>query len=840
MAKPGAPPFPPPLPGQHGGLGEKIEHTIERVLRWSTVMLMETISGWIGWAFELFMHALRPGMLRVFGPFLRFYRDLSGTPDEFKDLINEALLEDGEAAAAVLGVVGSSVGGAAIGSVTTSLFAPITYAVNRAIKPRRADPAMAIANAWRWNLSREAIDSQTDDLGWESSYIFQLGETMRPRPDAVSMLMLWRRGKLAEMTLDDELKARGYEPADVARLKQATEIIPGPADLISMAVREAWRDDVAARWGYDADFPAEFAEWMVKQGDVDGWARRYWRAHWTLPGLTTVLEILHREDDFTLDDLDTFLRVSDIPSAWRDYIKKIAYVPLTRVDTRRMYGLGVLSRDEVKRNYLDLGYDDLNAERMTEFTIRYETDEDREATKTDILSFYTSGSLTASEAQAWLQDIGYPENLARYLVARETTKAKQKHIAEQVAYLKNMYTHQEIGVASVTAQLGALGLAPGEIEKLLDTWDIARRAKVERPSRATLDKLFKQDVIAESEYTAGLDALGYQAQYIAWYTASVLLIKSEDARKEEEKARDEQEAIRKRKVRSDYQIDKAGLDVDLAEIATAIAETQLALQARRSRYEEELRVAREILTVAQLEEAAAAEIAELEAQIGDLREAIAFLREGIEGLETEIAGLRLALAEERELVAPDVAVLEGEVAALEAEIAGLQEEIEADQTSAAAITLAMAGEAPPYTPEEADEIIKALALEIEGLQDEIAARNTLLGARREEIRLLEDRPAAIEVRVDERLLAIERHRDDVAAAEFGVAETRSAIGARRAKLRADLGIVERIRTIEEIEADYRADLATMTARLSTLRVNLTELREQKAVLAVEYRVGIAP
>jgi len=417
-----------------------------------------------------------------------------------------------------------------------------------------------------------------------------------------------------------------------------------------------------------------------------------------------------------------------------------------------MYGLGVLSRDEVKRNYLDLGYNDLNAERMTEFTIRYETDEDREATKTDILSFYAAGSLTEEEASAWLREIGYPDDLARYLVARETTKAEQKHVDEQVKYIQNMYVHQEIDVARAKTQLGALGLAAGEINQLLDTWDIAREAKVERPSRATLDKLLKRDVISESDYTSGLDALGYQQKYIAWYLESVLLEKAEEARKEEEKVRTEQENVRKRKVKSDYQVDKASLDVDIAELQTAVAETQLALQERKSRYEEESRIAREALSVTQLEEAAAADIADLNAQIDSLREAIAFLEEQVEGFQTEVAEIKL------------------------------------DQ----------ALEVPVYAPEAADRMIR------------------------------------------ERQVAIEQTQDDITSANTAIAELRSDVGTRREKLRQDIGIVERIRSIEDIEADYRTDLAAMTARLATLRFNLSELREQKAVLTVEYREGIAP
>jgi len=752
MAKPSPPPSPPSPPGRPGGLGEKVERTIERVLHWLTVTLMETISGWIGWAFELFMHALRPGMLAVFGPFLRFYRDLDGTPIEVRALINRALTEEGEAASAILGALGLTAGGAVIGSITASLLAPITYAVNRLIKPARPDPAAAWAMKWREALTPGTYPDNLRDLGWSREYAQAWGWVLQPRPDIATLLMLWRRGNVTLDFLHTELTRRGYSDVDITRLQQATEIIPGPAALVSMAVREAWRDDIAARWGYDADFPPEFAEWMRKQGDVDDWARKYWRAHWTLPGLTTVLEILHREDDFTLDDLDTFLRVSDIPSAWRDYIKRIAYVPLTRVDTRRMYGLGVLSRDEVKRNYLDLGYNDLNAERMTEFTIRYETDEDREATKTDILSFYAVGALTATEAETWLQEIGYPSNLAQYLVARETMKAERKYVDEQVKYIKNMYIHQEIGVARAKTQLGALGLAAGEINQLFDTWDIAREAKVERPSRATLDKLLKRDVILESDYTSGLDAIGYQQKYVVWYLSSVLLEKTEEARKEEEKARDEQEAIRHRKIKSDYQVSKASLDVDIAELQTAIAETQLALQARKSRYEEELRIAEEALTIAQLEEAAAADLATLSEQIDSLHEAILFLEEQVEAFQTEVAEIKL------------------------------------DQVL----------EVPVYTPEAAARVIR------------------------------------------ERQVAIERAQDDIASTEVAIAELRSAIGARREKLRRDLAIVARIRSIENIENDYRIDRVDMVERLSVLRFNVADLREQKSILAVEYREGIAP
>jgi len=628
---------------------------------------------------------------------------------------------------------------------------PVQMRIAGQLQVARPDPATAWPMFWR-GLPAGTRDQMLSDLGWSADLIARFGEILRPRPGPEDLIRDARLGGGTLAAVRAELESRGYTAADVDKIFNITKFVPGPADLVRMALREAWRDDVAAKWGYDADFPAEFQEWMEKQGDVDGWAKKYWRAHWDLPGLATVLDVLYRVPEFSTDDLDTYLRISDIPATWRDYISRTAYRPLTRVDVRRMYGMGVLDRDAVKRSYLDLGYDETNAERMTEFTIRYETESDREATKADILSFYKVGSLTAAEAEEWLRAIGYPGDLASYLVSREQMKAEQKRQDQQKKHIRNLYIHSEIAATDASSRLAAIGVPAGEIDNLLEEWQIDRDAKIERPSRATLDRLLRQDVISEAEYAAGLEALGYQPRYVDWYLSSVLQAKAEETRKEEERARDEQEAIRKRRIKSDYQIAKAALDVDIAEVATAISETQLALRARQLRYQDELRVARELVSEAELREQAARDIASLEAQISDQESAIAFLKEQIDALQTQIADIKLRAALEPPEIAPEVA----------------------------------------------------------------------------------------DVQVRERQLAIEIAQDDIAGAEIQIVDLQAQIHARRVKLDEDLAIAARIRSVEEIESEWRADLAEMTERISELRVNLSELREQKALLAVEYREGLAP
>jgi len=673
-----------------------------------------------------------------------------GMPDWLRRSMPEKFLANKQAGAAVAASAAMGLGMTAASGLMAPLSKLLNYQIDNWVHSARADPATAIATAWRQHYSINRVFEHTRDLGWTDEFVRDIQETLRPRADEMSLITLWLRDQLDEYDLDMELGNRGYEKEGIAQLKKLARLLPGPGDLISMAVREAFDPAIIDKYGYAENFPPEFAEWMQKQGDKDNWAMKYWVAHWRMPGLDQALTSLYRLDDFGMTELDEYLRVADIAPAWRDYIKRTAYRTLTRVDIRRMYGAGVLGVEDVKRKYLDFGYDDEDAEAMTAFTVKFEGASEREASRADILSGLTLGMLSGTEALEWLQEIGYPEELAVYYVTREITKIERKKADKQATYLHNLYIHGELTPSEASSRLAAAGFSAGEIEAKLTEWDIDRQAKAKRPPQGTLDKFFKSDVITEAQYTDGLSKLGYQADYVDWYLAEILQAKAETARREEEKARDEQERIRTRKVKSDYQVAKARLDVDIAEITTAISETQLALRERQLRYSNELRLAREALSEIELRSQAEIDIAASEAEIKQRQSVIAYLREQVEGIQTEVAEIKLR--------------------------------------------------ATPAVGELSTEEAKRL--------------------------------------VAEKTLAIEHIQDEIATAETDIALLRQDIHERQTKLETDLGIVARLRTTEEIETSWRVDQVEMTRRLTELRTNLAALREQKASLTVEYRVGL--
>ena len=664
-----------------------------------------------------FSDRIRGGIENLFAP-VRDYmmnaarpivNEILATPDlpeKYKTPLRNATSTD----PITLTMVAGSIILAVIMGTVMGVYAPVQRViaqwVDSGVESARASPSEAWPMTWRTPEHAAELMKHMKQMGWNETIIEAWEEAVKPRLAPADLITLAFRELISPGEVVIELKKRGYETDDIEHLIDAARMIPGSADLIQMAVREAWRDDVASKYGYDADFPAEFAEWMRKQGDKDGWAQKYWRAHWDLPGLTTVLQIFHRLDEFTDTDLDDYLRTADVPAGWRSLIAKVAYTPLTRVDVRRMYGLGVLSRDDVVRSYLDLGYSSTNAELMTEFTIKFEQDTDRELTKTDILAGFRDGMLSEAEAIEYLNAIGYSDTTARFLTTREAAAVARKRVDAEIKIIQTLYEKQDITETEAITRLAALNLAATEIEQKVDLWRISRESKVRKPTQAQLDTFFKADIIPQAEYTAGLAALGFQDKYVDWYIEKVLADKAEEGRKDEDRARSEQQSIRDRKVKSDFQVEKAGLDVDVAELRTAVAETQIALNTRKRRYQRELEIARKTLTAAELQDTAQRDIETLQEEIANAADAQALLREQIDGWQTEIADIRLSMAEQKE--------------ALPAKL-----EDAADDEAAAQLETEAAAQALTWNRE-----IRVLQVTIEEAQDDIASLQTDIVSKR--------------------------------------------------------------------------------------------------------------
>jgi len=862
-------------------LGEKIEATIHRVVANVFNAVKDLLVLILSTAFELFLEVLEKSMARAAGPIIDDILETADLPPSVRSHFEELRNPTEQGSALGLGGLVGGLGMTAASSMFAPIFRLMNYTMDRQFRTARADPAIAWALSWRdQNVQAQAFEGMKE-LGWTDALIDAFKEAARPRVSEIDMFRAMLRGNISTETVHTELHKRGWDAADRDVIEGLMQLIPGPQDLVTMAVREAFSPEAIRELGLGAEFPGEFAEWMEKQGFGQEWALRYWYAHWDLPSLSAGYQMLHR-DVIDTADLKSLLKAQDVSPVWRDRLIEISYSPLTRVDVRRMYGLGVLDRAGVKKAYRELGYNDVNAERLAEFTVLYETDDSREATKSDILSGFREGMISRAEAVDWLTQINYSSEYAGYFVDKESAAMARKLQDSQTSSIKTLYINHDITEGEARTKLTSIGLASGEIDAKISDWRITREAKTKRPSKGTLDSLLKQDVITDSEYRQQAAFLGYQDQYLDWYLELVLADKAETARKAEEAARSEQESIRTRKVKSDYQIAKAGLDVSLAELATAVAEMQLAIRARQVRYRKELVVVRKALTAAELEQAALDDLEAFQDEIAGARDAILFLKEKIDQNETAVAGVRL---EEVEYMAKVKAKREsslttGELAAiekLETQIADAKaasskhlDQIDLHQTAIAESRLAEI----EYVTELQDRLAKAtteeavakleeeaagktlefetarlkLAVEIEKVQDAIADLNTKVlalerDAESKRARLWIEEEAAdrgLEFDEERRKLAlvIEQAQADIGMLVSSISGFQRSIAERRTKLREELDIVVTLVSEANLTAKFDADLASMRVQLDSLRINAAELKEQKAQLAVGYRGGL--
>lgn len=376
----------------------------------------QTIRGWFTKFFEMIEYS-------IVGEYKELLDQLSTIPS-WKKLFDPSKFSnpDGRHQGGIFSLIGmgSAIGSGAASSLFAPLFRKLNYSIDKNEHSARLDPP-----AWLEMLRRQenkAIASLEDlyELGWTDQRIAIMMKANERQLDPSQVIQLYLRGEISKQQADIQLYQAWVSLETADQLYKLANVIPNVGDLISMAVREAWDDSTSAQFQYDTELPAEAASWAAKQGLSQDWFKRYWRAHWQLPSVGQGYEMLHRlrpgttSTPFTMDDMKRLMKTADYPVFFRDRMIAVSYSPYTRVDVRRMYGLGVLTAEQVKAAYMDLGYDEEHAQNLADFTVKYEDDDggskrktQQELTSSLLEQAYRKGIITMGEFKDKLKELRY-------------------------------------------------------------------------------------------------------------------------------------------------------------------------------------------------------------------------------------------------------------------------------------------------------------------------------------------------------------------------------------------------------------------------------------------------
>ena len=360
----------------------------------------------------------------------------------------------------------------------------------------------------------------------------------KPKLTVTELLTAEKRFEKLDYDITQALKAHGYNDKEISILRGLSWAYPSPTDFIRFAVRDVFTKNEEIQRALSAEFPDDIVPYAEKAGMAKDVLMWYWKAHWELPSPTQIYEMLHRLNpdvlkvrgkayesmDLEIDKLTTtketvedYLRQADYDIRWRQRLLAISYNPLTRVDLRRIYQLGLIDDEELLARLMEIGYTKEDARLLVEFYKTYRQEEAKEYTKSEIKNLLYYGLINDAEAKVLLTRLGYSEEDAKTLIELWKAKITEKDMRETQKFIRDAYALGIITRAEAESELRGCGLSEDVIRVVLDKEE-KRRLKSQRlPSPTTIVKWLKLGIITKDVAYRLLQRINVAPEFIEYY-----------------------------------------------------------------------------------------------------------------------------------------------------------------------------------------------------------------------------------------------------------------------------------------------------------------------------------
>ena len=160
-------------------------------------------------------------------------------------------------------------------------------------------------------------------------------------------------GGMTSMAYSPQINASVGPWLDRMFNERAQAKLPGPADLVRFQLREVYLEGRREELVGTEPRPV-FDAFMRQLGFSKFHADSFWGAHWQLPSISQLNEMLFR-GVIDQDEWTRFVRFNDFEPSQIPNLQQIIFNPYTRVDVRRMHRMGILDDVELLQAFADLG-----------------------------------------------------------------------------------------------------------------------------------------------------------------------------------------------------------------------------------------------------------------------------------------------------------------------------------------------------------------------------------------------------------------------------------------------------------------------------------------------------
>jgi hypothetical protein len=186
-----------------------------------------------------------------------------------------------------------------------------------------------------------------------------------------------------------------------------------------------------------------------------------------------------------------------------------------------MYSLGILDEGEVTDSYKALGYDDQNANRMTQFVVKSTRQSLSKFSSANVVTAFTKRFIDEGQAGLLLRDMGIKDTEINNIIQTAQYKRDWANKEEQITAIENLYKKGRYDEGVARNKLSQLNLPNDQITTLLEQW--IAKIDVVTPANWTATQtltFLKKGLIGKERAKTEFIALGYDDEHIRVYLQS--------------------------------------------------------------------------------------------------------------------------------------------------------------------------------------------------------------------------------------------------------------------------------------------------------------------------------
>ena len=371
-------------------------------------------------------------------------------------------------------------------------------------------------------FSRKEFDDGMRRIGWLPGFDLAAWEKAQdPLTGPADLVQMRRREIIDEDDYSKRMDSLGFSENQKSEFFELSKQFPGIGELIQFMVRDADDAVIVERFGLDSQFDRKFGGELRELAEQTAVPERImrlaWRAHWDIPGPNALFDMFHRSRVLpdgdprkaTRQDVEAALIQQDILPFWIPKILNTSFTLLTRVDIRRFFELGVISREAVVDEFVRRGYSDEDSDRQAEFADKNLT---RKIRNSPVVKSYARGEIPEADLRVELQRLG-----ARPAAEQEGVDAGKRLLSidtrkKCLRSLRKRFLLGDFDVLEARDLVIGLGLDADQAQVIVNGWACERDHRDKLASANVLCGWLERGAITAGEMVERLIRLGWDDQ----------------------------------------------------------------------------------------------------------------------------------------------------------------------------------------------------------------------------------------------------------------------------------------------------------------------------------------